>query len=106
MKVFTRGQRSRLDALTSSLQLTVGVAIAAPSHLVLDYGCFGVDEANFLADDRYFVFYNQPRTPDDSIALLGAAAGDNERFQVDLNLLPAGVRRLVFTATIDGAGTM
>jgi hypothetical protein len=37
MKVFTRGQRSRLDALTSSSQLTVGLSIAAPSHVVLDY---------------------------------------------------------------------
>jgi stress response protein SCP2 len=106
MKVFTRGQRSRLDALTSSSQLTVGLSIAAPSHVVLDYGCFGVDQSNFLADERYFVFYNQPRAPDDSIALLGAGAGDNERFAVNLEALPAGVRRLVFTATIDGTGTM
>lgn len=106
MKIFTRGQRSRLDALTPSSQLTIGLSIAAPSHVELDYGCFGVDDANFLADERYFVFYNQPRSPNDSIALQGAGAGDDERFGVNLEALPDDVRRLVFTATIDGVGTM
>ena len=103
MKPFARGQRSRLDALTSSLDLTVGLKIEAPG-LSIDFCCFGLDEQGQLSDDRFFVFYNQPASPAQAIEK-AAQAGD-ESFRVRLENLPTTIRRLVFTASVDGAGTM
>ncbi len=36
---------------------------------VIDYVCFGVDAAGKLSDDRYMIFFNQPHSPCNSIAL-------------------------------------
>ena len=104
MKPFARGQRSRLDALTPSLDLIIGLKIEAPG-LSIDFCCFGLDEQGQLSDDRFFVFYNQRSSPAQAIEK-AAQAGDDESFRVRLENLPATVRRLVFTASIDGAGTM
>ncbi|HEX5566506.1 MAG TPA: TerD family protein [Streptomyces sp.] len=102
---FQRGHKARISDLTAGTDLYVGVRISAPG-LTFDISCFGLDADERLSDDRYFVFYNQPRSPEESIQLLGPQAGDTESFRVTLDRIPATVRRLSFTATIDGAGRM
>ncbi|SOD60976.1 Stress response protein SCP2 [Streptomyces zhaozhouensis] len=102
---FKRGQKARLSDLTLGTDLYVGVQIAGPG-LVFDISCFGLDAAEQLSDDRYFVFYNQPASPEGSLQLLGAQAGDTESFRVTLDRVPEAIDRLAFTATIDGDGTM
>lgn len=32
-----------------------------------DYSCFGVDNNDKLSDDRYMVFYNQEKSPENEI---------------------------------------
>ncbi|MFI8217367.1 TerD family protein [Streptomyces sp. NPDC085932] len=102
---FQRGHKARISDLTAGTDLYVGVQISGPG-LSFDISCFGLDADERLSDDRYFVFYNQPKTPEESIQLLGAQAGDTESFRVTLDRIPPQIQKLSFTATIDGAGQM
>jgi stress response protein SCP2/uncharacterized protein (AIM24 family) len=102
---FQRGHKARISDLTAGTDLYVGVQIAGPG-LTFDISCFGLDADERLSDDRYFVFFNQPKTPEESIQLLGAQAGDTESFRVTLDRIPPRIQKLSFTATLDGAGQM
>ncbi|QNP65205.1 TerD family protein [Streptomyces genisteinicus] len=102
---FQRGHKAKISDLTQGTDLYVGVQISAPG-LTFDISCFGLDAGEQLSDDRYFIFFNQPKSPEESIQLLGAQAGDTESFRVTLDRIPANLHRLSFTATIDGAGQM
>ncbi|MFF8093955.1 TerD family protein [Streptomyces sp. NPDC016675] len=102
---FQRGHKARISDLTAGTDLYVGVQISGPG-LTFDISCFGLDAEERLSDDRFFVFFNQPKTPEESIQLLGAQAGDTESFRVTLDRIPPQIRKLSFTATIDGAGQM
>ncbi|SCD54937.1 Stress response protein SCP2, partial [Streptomyces sp. ScaeMP-e83] len=74
--------------------------------LTFDISCFGLDADEKLSDDRYFIFFNQPKSPEEAIQLLGPQSGDTESFRVTLDRIPATVHKLSFTATLDGAGQM
>ncbi|MFJ2896438.1 TerD family protein [Streptomyces sp. NPDC087218] len=102
---FQRGHKAKISDLTPGTDLYVGVQIAG-SGLTFDISCFGLDADERLSDDRYFIFFNQPKSPEESIQLLGAQAGDTESFRVTLDRIPANIHKLSFTATIDGAGQM
>ncbi|MFD3436434.1 TerD family protein [Streptomyces sp. NPDC058685] len=102
---FQRGHKAKISDLTPGTDLYVGVQIAAPG-LTFDISCFGLDANEQLSDDRYFIFFNQPKSPEESVQLLGAQAGDTESFRVTLDRIPANIHKLSFTATIDGAGQM
>ncbi|MFB7737447.1 TerD family protein [Streptomyces sp. NPDC056112] len=102
---FQRGHKARISDLTAGTDLYVGVQISAPG-LTVDISCFGLDADERLSDDRYFVFFNQPQSPEEAIQLLGAQAGDTESFRVTLEKIPPHIRKLSFTAAIDGAGQM
>ncbi|MFF3633176.1 TerD family protein [Streptomyces sp. NPDC002250] len=102
---FQRGHKARISDLTAGTDLYVGVQISAPG-LTFDISCFGLDADERLSDDRYFIFFNQPKSPEESVQLLGAQAGDTESFRVTLDRVPEAVRKLSFTATVDGAGQM
>lgn len=96
--LISQGQRVPLSNLISGQTLTLTLAIDSPH--IIDYVCFGVDANGKLSDDRYMIFFNQPASPCNSIQQHG-----NE-FRLNLSSLPASIDRLVFTASIDGAGTM
>ncbi|WP_322767973.1 TerD family protein, partial [Frankia sp. Cr1] len=100
---FNRGQKSQLSAITPGTDLYIGIGLAAPG-LTWDVSCFGLDANDKLSDDRYFVFFNQPTSPEASIQLLGEQAGDIQSFRVTLEKVPAGIDKLSFCAAIDGAG--
>ncbi|MFF9159751.1 TerD family protein [Streptomyces longwoodensis] len=102
---FQRGHKARISDLTAGTDLYVGVQISAPG-LSFDISCFGLDADERLSDDRYFIFFNQPKSPEESVQLLGAQAGDTESFRVTLDRIPPQIRKLSFTATVDGAGQM
>ncbi|RYX80087.1 VWA domain-containing protein [bacterium] len=100
MPQISRGQKQKLADLTPSFQLRVKVQANAPG-LTFDFSCFGVDASDKLSDDRYFVFYNQKQSPEGALKLESDGV-----FGVDLSRLPQTIKKLVFVATIDGAGTM
>ncbi len=95
----SQGQRLPLSKILQGRALTLSIRIDAAQ--VIDFVCFGVDAQGKLSDDRYMVFFNQPSTPCASIRIT-----DGGRFAINLDSLPASIERLVFTASIDGAGAM
>ncbi|MFF8899840.1 TerD family protein [Streptomyces lydicus] len=100
---FQRGHKARIADLTAGTDLYVGVQIAGPG-LSFDISCFGLDAEERLSDDRYFIFFNQPASPEEAIQLLGPQAGDNESFRVTLDKIPPHITKLSFTAALDGTG--
>lgn len=102
---FQCGHKARISDLTAGTDLYVGVQIAGPG-LSFDISCFGLDADERLSDDRYFIFFNQPKSPEESLQQLGAQAGDTESFRVTLDKIPPQIKRLSFTAALDGAGQM
>ena len=71
---------------------------------VYDFCCFGVDGNNQLSDDRYMMFYNQTKSPNGELSYSPTDGG--AKFTLNLSRLPASIQKLVFTASIDGTGTM
>lgn len=100
-----KASRVRIADLTPGTDLYLGVRLNAPG-LAFDISCFGLDAEERLSDDRYFVFFNQPASPEGSVRLLGAQSGDTEAFRVVLPDVPEAVHRLSLTATVDGDGQM
>ncbi len=106
MTSFIRGQKAKLSDITPATTIEVGLTVQPLAGNSLDVSCFGLDANGKLSDDRYFIFYNQKRSPEGALSTQGGKYGEEEVFQVDLEHLPTTIRRLVFTATLDGAGTM
>ncbi|WP_407568653.1 VWA domain-containing protein [Deinococcus altitudinis] len=96
MQDLAPGQKLKLADLTPQRKLTVQVQMQHPDA---DLSVFGLDEGRQLKDDRYFVFFNQPTSPEGEISIEGE--GDTRRFSVDLAALPASIERLMFVATSD-----
>jgi stress response protein SCP2 len=103
MKTLIRGEKVKLTDFTSTLQLQVEIDVS--SNYEIDITCFGLNADKKLVDDRYMIFYNQLQSPDNEIQLLAHSSGKGT-FQIDLSKLPASAQYLVFTATLDGNGTM
>ncbi|MEW5839306.1 MAG: VWA domain-containing protein [Pseudomonadota bacterium] len=96
-----RGQRSKLSELSRAHPLRVSVELHG---IQVDIACFGLDAQGKLSDERYMQFYNQPQSPCMGVQM--QAASHPARFVIDLDKLPAQIDRLVFTAALEGAGTM
>jgi tellurium resistance protein TerD len=72
----------------------------------LDASAFMLGENKKLPQDEYFVFYNNPLSPDGSVESSGddttggSSDGDDETLTVDLNKIDAKIQEIVFTVTI------
>ncbi len=97
MKEIIKGEKVKLENLDQ-----IRLDIFINSHDTIDISCFGVNSEDKLSDDRYFVFYNQKSSPNSEI--VNSKNGNIEIFDVKLNLLPSFINKLVFVATLDGAG--
>ena len=99
----TRGQRDKLSKyINPSAIINIDMSIIGQS--VYDFCCFGVDAAGKLSDDRYMIFYNQTVAPNNEINY--TASNNSAKFSINLSALPQSIDKLVFTASIDGNGTM
>lgn len=103
MMELQRGQKISVQTVCRSWLLEVELRHQGP--VTVDVSCFGLDGAGRLSDERYFLFYNQRRTPDGSMSMTEGPTGVT-RFQVDLAALPDHIQRLSFTAAIDGSQTL
>ncbi len=103
MSALAKGQRLKLaDLVPGGGQFRVGLAARG---LSLDFACFGLDADGKLSDERYMVFFNQPVSPCGGVELC-ATPGDAVGFTLQLERLPASLDRLVFTASLDGDGSL
>jgi tellurium resistance protein TerD len=71
----------------------------------LDASAFLLQANGKVKTDAYFVFYNQLKTPEESVVhsgddLTGGGDGDCEVLMVDLDQVPSDVERIVFTVSI------
>lgn len=106
MQSFIRGQRAKLSQFSDrTRRFSVQISLSSAHLVVFDFVCFGIDARGQLSDDRYMVFFNQKSAPDDAIQL-ETLSDKAAKFVFDLDLVPPSVARLVFTVSIDGAGTM
>lgn len=74
----------------------------------LDVEAFLLDNADKVIGDDWFVFYNQPESPDGSVRLLGdstngAGAGDDEIIQIQLSRVNPAVQKILFIVSINEA---
>jgi tellurite resistance protein TerA len=70
----------------------------------IDISCFGLDASGQLSDDRYMVFFNQKSCPGGGVTL--ELGNGSATFVTDVSRLPESIHKLVFTAAINGEGTM
>ena len=96
MTELQRGEKRKLAELTPvhSLEITLRHDLQNA-----DVSVFGLDADRKLQDDRYFVFYNQLSSPAGELTLTQQPWGGI--FHLELDRLPASVRRLMFVVTHD-----
>ena len=74
----------------------------------LDASLFLCGDDGKVIDDKHFVFYGNLKSPDGSVEhtgdnLTGEGDGDDEQIKIDLNAVPAGVKKMVVAVTIHEA---
>ncbi|MDR0547815.1 MAG: TerD family protein [Deltaproteobacteria bacterium] len=102
MKEIVKGQKIKISELTSSRKLNISISLDWNQSSDVDIACFGLDDQGRLSDDQYFIFYNQKKSPEGAIELVSQAKAKAD-FVVDLERLPAKIRRLTFTVAVDGS---
>lgn len=98
-----RGTRDKLNKCFDTNR-PLKIILQTNGAATYDFCCFGVDANNKLSDDRYMIFYNQLNSPASEI--IGKEIPSGMEFTINLDALPATIQKLVFTCSIDGAGTM
>lgn len=93
-----RGQNIKLNDIVKKNNFEIEVSTSMLGGIA-DVACFGVDTNNQLSDDRYFIFYNQPQSPENALNM--SVKGNNTIFCIDLNRLPKNINKLVFTITAE-----
>lgn len=104
MKNLIKGEKVKLEDLGVGAEFEIRIACQL-SRAMPDISCFGVDADGKLSDDRYFVFYNQPASPEKAIEIKGHSGGADQIFSVRLKMLPPTIVRLVFVASLDASAT-
>jgi tellurium resistance protein TerD len=72
----------------------------------LDASAFMLGENKKLPQDEFFVFYNNPKSPDDAVESSGddttggSSDGDDETLTVDLAKVSPRIKEIIFTVTI------
>ena len=76
----------------------------------LDASAFMLGENGKLPQDKFFVFYNNPLSPDQAVESSGddmtggnSDGGDDETLSVDLTKIDARIKEIIFTVTIHKA---
>jgi tellurite resistance protein TerA len=96
-----KGQKVKVTDLTASRQLQLKANVVLRTGEA-DVTCFGVDAAGKLSDERYFVFFNQTSTPEQAVTM--TKSGNETVFNIDLDKVPAFIKKFVLTAAVDGGG--
>lgn len=102
-KRLVAGEKVKINDYVNTQHYEIHIQIE--SSMTIDICCFGLDLNKKLSDDRYMVFYNQISSPEGAVKL---TVNDQKKtvFLTHPHKLPAAIKSLVFTATIDGNGTM
>ena len=106
-----KGQRQAIDAP----KFTVGLGWDSNSSATgeafdLDASVFIVGANGKILSDNHFVYYNNVKSPDESVIhtgdnLTGAGDGDDEQITIDLSKISADAVEICFVVTIHQADT-
>lgn len=74
----------------------------------LDASVFMLGANGKIPNDKYFIFYNNPTSPDSSAKHLGDSrtgegSGDDEVVEIDLSKVDAAIQEIIFVVTIHEA---
>jgi len=104
-----KGQRETINAP----KFVVGLGWDANSSSTgssfdLDASVFILNENKKLVSDEHFVFYNNPKSPDEAVIhsgdnLTGAGDGDDEQIHVDLSKIASNAAEICIVVTIHEA---
>lgn len=105
-KLLNKGGKVSLSPMLSgrgnSVVVCMGWDVDMRLGYDLDASCFMLGENGKVIGDDWFVFYNQPVSPDGAIRHGGErSTGNQEKILVDLARLSPKVKRLAFVLTID-----
>ncbi|MFF3759116.1 restriction endonuclease [Streptomyces sp. NPDC002185] len=109
------GLRGRLGGPARGAAAPAPVPVSPPAEASEDFNLLGmvwsgsaaldvcalVCAGNRVLGDEWFVFFNNPATPDGSVAMVAAAPGDRAAVRVGFDALPARADRLVLVAAVD-----
>ena len=106
-----KGQKTSLTDFNANLKtvdVCLGWDVEGKSQYDLDVECFLLGANSKVIGDDWFVFYNQPVSPDGSVRhdgthKTGDGCGDDEILNINLAQLSPEVNRLVFILTINEA---
>lgn len=108
-----KGQRVSMDKGLTLVSVGLGWDPATTdTDFDLDASAFMLADNGKLLAEEYFVFYNNPLSPDGSVKTTGddltgrnSDGGDDETIHIDLTRVNPAVQEIVFTATIYEAVT-
>lgn len=104
-----KGQRISMDKNLSLVGVGLGWDPNEGSgyDFDLDASAFMLGSKGKIPADEYFVFYNNPKSPDGSVESTGddttggnSDGGDDETLNVDLTKVDPQIQEIIFTATI------
>lgn len=111
--ILSKGQKFNLATVNPNLDfIEVGLGWDAPMNGAIPYDldaeAFMLGANGKVLSDDWFIFYNQPSSPDGSCNHLGdsstgAGAGDDEVIQLQLSRVNPQVQKIAFVITINEA---
>lgn len=109
--ILQKGQKTSLAKFGNALEnIEVGLGwdVSDRGAYDLDAECFILGDNDKVIGDDWFVYYNQPASPDGSILHSGdnrngAGAGDDEVISIRLSRVNPQAKKLVFVVTINEA---
>jgi tellurium resistance protein TerD len=112
--ILKKGQKTSLSAMNprlDSVDIGLGWDVSGNAQYDLDSECFMIGSNGKVVGDDWFVFYNQPTSPDGAVRhcgdnKTGAGAGDDEIIHIQLSQVSPQVHRLIFIVTINEAREM
>ncbi|MDR2042290.1 MAG: TerD family protein [Tannerella sp.] len=102
----TKGQRIEIGLSKVNVALGWDPNQGTGSDFDLDACAFMVGSNRKLPGDDFFVFYNNPQSPDEAVESSGddttggSSGGDDETLSVDLDKVDPQVQEIIFTVTI------
>ena len=102
----TKGQRIEIGLSKVGVGLGWDPNAGTGSDFDLDASAFMLGANKKLPKDEFFVFYNNPKSPDGAVESSGddttggSSDGDDETLTVDLSKVDPRIQEIVFTVTI------